>query len=123
MHRQRKWSRQILAGVLALMAAAVLPLQAAHHLEAVDIRKHEVQDDHVRPLGLCITECVAPVPGDIRLVSRPLEITRNDVGDRRLVVDDENLAPSALSPLDRHLHKVGLTGAAGKGAKPQFTGP
>ncbi len=64
--------------------------ESPHHLEAVDAGQHQIQDDEVGPDALGGLECLLAVVGDVRLVARALEVARDDLGDRLLVVDDED---------------------------------
>jgi hypothetical protein len=75
--------------VLALGALA----QAAHHLQAVDARQHEVEHDEVGPPLAGHLERPLAVAGDEGGVSAALEVARDDVRDRALVVDDEHRGP------------------------------
>ena len=75
------------------MRRAVVLAQPAHDLEAVDPGQHQVEHDEIRAMcGSGVDRRVA-VSRDVRLIAGPLEIARHDLGDRRLVVDDENGAP------------------------------
>jgi hypothetical protein len=74
-------------------AAAVA--QRTHDLQPVDAGQHQVEHDEVRvPVG-GVRERGVAVGRDPRLVAGALEVAGDDLGDRRLVVDDEH-APAAL---------------------------
>jgi hypothetical protein len=63
--------------------------QPPHHLQPVEAGEHQVEDHEVRPAVARQLERVRPVGGDARLVAGALEVAREHLGDRRLVVDDE----------------------------------
>ena len=71
--------------------------QQAHDLEPVDPGKHEVEHDEVGVPGRRARQRGVPVAGDPRLVARALEIARDDLGDRGLVVDDEDAAAAGVA--------------------------
>ena len=64
--------------------------QPPHDLEPVDAGQHQVEHDEVGPPLARELDRPRPVPGDARVVARAREIARDDLGDRRLVVDDEH---------------------------------
>ena len=77
-------------------AAARAP-QAAHHLEPVEAGQHQVEHDEVGPALAGQRERRGPSRGDARLVAGALEVAGDDLGDRRLVVDDQHRpAPVAV---------------------------
>ena len=52
--------------------------------------QHQVEHDEVGPLLAGELDRARAVAGDARVVARALEVARDDLGDRRLVVDDEH---------------------------------
>ena len=64
--------------------------QAAHDLEPVDAREHDVEHGEVgRALG-GEGHCLEPVEGNAGLVAGALEVAGDDLADRGLVVDDQD---------------------------------
>ena len=95
-------------------ARAVLEAQAAHHLEAVDVREHEVEDHHVGPVGCRLLERPRPVLRDRGFISGPLQVPGDHVADRRLVVDDQDLAASPVCGRALHIYTVSERPPVGK---------
>ena len=83
----------------------VAAAQAAH-LEAVGVREHQVEHDHIRPLAECPLERIMPGERNLGLVAGPAQVAGDDVADGRLVVDDQH-APVGLDRVSAHGHKVG----------------
>ena len=65
-------------------------VQPAHHLDPVQPRQHQVEDDEVGTVELGLTQRLRPVLRLEGLEAGPLEIAGDDLDDRRLVVDDED---------------------------------
>jgi hypothetical protein len=72
---------------------AVLVAQPAHHLEAIDSGQHQVEHDQVRTLGRGGVQRLASVGGHPGRVAGAIQVAGDNLGDRRLVVDDEHRAP------------------------------
>ena len=85
--------------------------QAPHHLEPADPGQHQVEHDELGPLAFGGRERLLAVVGDARVVSRALQVARDDLGDRLLVVDDEH----SRTPLAVQVHPgiVPLSGRFG----------
>src|SRR4051794_18803229 len=64
--------------------------QMTHDLEPTDARQHEIEHDEVGMPGRGAGERGVAVACGARVVVGALEVARDDLGDRRLVVDDEN---------------------------------
>ena len=59
-------------------------------LDPVDVGQHQVEDDQRRRLGRDLGQRGAAVRDGAHVVARVLEVERDERGDRRLVLDDED---------------------------------
>jgi hypothetical protein len=66
----------------------------AQHLQPVELRQHQVEDDEVGALGVGDPHRLQPVGGGRRRVAGALQVAGDDLADRRLFVDDEHGAPT-----------------------------
>jgi len=64
--------------------------RAAHHLQAVHPRHHQVEHHEVGTALAGDAQRVRAVAGDACAVARALEVARDDIGDGRLVIHDED---------------------------------
>ncbi len=71
-------------------ALLAVGLQAAQHLEAVELGQHQVEDDEVGVALARDPQRLDPVAGRGGGVAGALEVAGDHLGDRRLVVDDEH---------------------------------
>ena len=69
---------------------------AAHRLQAVDARQHEVEHHEVGPARGRHLHRLDTVECHVRLVARPLQVAAHDLADRRLVVDDQDRAAGRI---------------------------
>ena len=67
-------------------------VSAAQELESADARQHQVEHDEVGRVGARELERLLAVAHRPGRVAGALEIAPHDLGDRRLVVDDEDRA-------------------------------
>ncbi len=74
------------------------PAQAAGQLEAVEVREHHVEEDHVGVELLHLAEGAAPGPGHAHFEAEVAKGGVEQEGDVLLVVDDENPARPVLRP-------------------------
>src|SRR5439155_11833052 len=94
--------------------------EGTRHVEAVHLRKTEIENDEVGPLGARGGECRLPVVRRGNRESRVLEVIARELDDLRLVIDDEhpfhdpNPAPDASAGGLPALSVV-LPSAAGRG--------
>lgn len=79
-------------------------VQPPHHLDPVETRQHQVEDEEVGTVELGLAQRLRPVLRLHRLEAGPLEVAGDDLDDRRLVVDDEDGAVVGLGHrCDSHL--------------------
>jgi len=67
-------------------------LDPAAHLQPVEARQHDVENDHVRPAGAAGLDRRRPVNGNLHGEPLGPQPSRHRLSDRGLVVDDENAA-------------------------------
>lgn len=65
-------------------------VQAPHHLDPVQPRQHQVEDDEVGPVEVGLAQRLQPIQRLRGLEPGPVEVAGDDLDDRRLVVDDED---------------------------------
>ncbi len=84
----------------------LLIAHAAHDLQAVEPGQHQVEDDEVGAAFGNQPESRWAVGGGAHLITGALQVARDDLGDRRLVVDHENRpAGVAMAVRDERLHR------------------
>jgi hypothetical protein len=71
-------------------ARALLLAHPAHDLQPVDPGHHQVEHDEVRPAAREGVERRVAVRDDLGVVAGALEVARDDLADRRLVVDHQD---------------------------------
>ena len=81
--------------------------QALHDLEAVAVGEHHVEHDEVGPERLGRAERVGAGAGDLDVEAFVAQGGRDEVGDVRLVVDDED-APVAAVEVPVHVSMLAL---------------
>jgi hypothetical protein len=71
-------------------------VKAPHHLDPVEPRQHQVEDEEIRTVEIGLAQRLRPVRRLEGLEAGPLEVAGDDLDDRRLVVDDEDAAVAGL---------------------------
>ena len=91
------------------MAGSVVLAQPAHDFEAVDAWQHDVEHDQVGRALDAEREGLGAVARRLGLIAGAFEITRQNLSDGRLVVDDEDPRATARRGLwigeARHLRR------------------
>lgn len=72
------------------VAVQSIRADATHHLEAVETREHQAQHDQVGTAGADRSDGGRPIGRCSRVVPGAAQVACNHLGDRRLVVDDQN---------------------------------